>query len=137
MWIKKWSRIRGIARHKVCMVLPISLLFEQNPPVPTAELYLSYFQKMVRFGCCGLPYFTGCKSTPVIGRPPYPEVSILRFKVVTQRSTTNHSLLLKHQQIMSTFLIGGYNVPTLKWPINWQKCVHMVHSCMQCRSFFL
>ena len=38
---KKWSRIRGIFRHKVCMVLPISLLFEQNlplfeqnPPVP-------------------------------------------------------------------------------------------------------
>ena len=32
MWIKKWSRIRGIARHKVSMVLPISLLFEQNLP---------------------------------------------------------------------------------------------------------
>ena len=32
---KKWSRIRGIARHKVCMVPSISLLFEQNPPVPT------------------------------------------------------------------------------------------------------
>ena len=32
MWIKKWSKIRGIARHKVCMVLPISLLFEQNLP---------------------------------------------------------------------------------------------------------
>ena len=32
MWIKKWSRIRGIARHKICMVLPFSLLFEQNLP---------------------------------------------------------------------------------------------------------
>ena len=28
MWIKKWSRIRGIARHKVCMALPFSLLFD-------------------------------------------------------------------------------------------------------------
>ena len=98
-------------------------------------------------GCMGgvlLPYFTGCKSTPVIGRPPYPEVSILRFKVFTQRSTTNHLLLLTHQQIavvgyenpafakqsghwlpqsciawnkikiMLTFLIGGYNVPILE-----------------------
>ena len=37
MWIKKWSRIRGIVRHKVSMVLPISLLFEQNLPVPIAE----------------------------------------------------------------------------------------------------
>ena len=36
MWIKKWSRIRGIARHKVSMVLPISLLFKQNPPVPSS-----------------------------------------------------------------------------------------------------
>ena len=26
LWLKKWSRILGIARHKVCMVLPISLL---------------------------------------------------------------------------------------------------------------
>ena len=34
---KKWSRIRGNARHKVCMVLPISLLFEQNPPPFRAE----------------------------------------------------------------------------------------------------
>ena len=34
----KWSRIRGIARHfKVCMVLPISLLFEQNLPPFRAE----------------------------------------------------------------------------------------------------
>ena len=49
---------------------------------------------------CVLPCFTGCKSTPVRGRPPYPEVSILVFKVFTQRSTTNHSLLLTHQQIM-------------------------------------
>ena len=47
-----------------------------------------------------VPYFTGCKSTPVISRPPYLEVSILRFKVFTQRSITNHSLLLTHQQIM-------------------------------------
>ena len=37
MWIKKWSRIRGIARHKVCMVLPISLLFKQNLPPFRAE----------------------------------------------------------------------------------------------------
>ena len=36
--IKKWSRNRGIARHKVCMVLPISLLFEQNLPIPTVLL---------------------------------------------------------------------------------------------------
>ena len=35
--VKKWSRIRGIARHKVCMVLPISLLFEQNLPPFRAE----------------------------------------------------------------------------------------------------
>ena len=43
MWIKKWSRIRGIARHTVCMVLPISLLFEQNLPVPrfTCTLWIS------------------------------------------------------------------------------------------------
>ena len=34
MWMKKWSRIRGIARHNVCMVLPISLLFEHYPPMP-------------------------------------------------------------------------------------------------------
>ena len=35
---KKWSIIRGIARHKVCMVLPnISLLFEQNLPPFRAE----------------------------------------------------------------------------------------------------
>ena len=32
MWIKKWSRIREIARHTVCMVLPNSLLLEQNLP---------------------------------------------------------------------------------------------------------
>ena len=37
MWIKKWSRIRGTARNKVCVVLPISLLFEQNLPVPNQE----------------------------------------------------------------------------------------------------
>ena len=36
MWIKKWSRIRGIARHKVCTVLPISLLLEQNLPLVRA-----------------------------------------------------------------------------------------------------
>ena len=34
---RNWSRIRGIARHKVHMVLPISLLFEQNLPPFRAE----------------------------------------------------------------------------------------------------
>ena len=43
MWIKKWSRIRGIARHKVCMVLPISLLFEQNLPPFQAISANSYY----------------------------------------------------------------------------------------------
>ena len=34
---KKWTRIPGIARHKVCMAFPISPLFEQNPPPFPAE----------------------------------------------------------------------------------------------------
>ena len=33
MWIKKWSRIQGSACHKVCIILPISMLFERNLPI--------------------------------------------------------------------------------------------------------
>ena len=41
---KKCSRIREIVRHKVCMILPILLLFEQNLPPFRAESAGPYFR---------------------------------------------------------------------------------------------
>ena len=34
---KDWSRIQGSSCHEICMVLPISLLFERNLPIFRAD----------------------------------------------------------------------------------------------------
>ena len=45
----------------------------QSVPVSSRPLYLKYFRIVAKpdnlVTTFGLPYFTGCKSTPVIGRP--------------------------------------------------------------------
>ena len=66
MWIKKWSRIRGIVRHTVCMVLPIALLFEQNlPPFralsadvggSSCGLNLWFYQGVVKYSVFTTPW---------------------------------------------------------------------------------